>query len=90
MIDFALANEESREESQRVQEGWRERFNRLGEEKVTARAPAWPRLRPDRKKFDLVPEAAADVRRIFRMAEDSYGNKSITCTLSAERVKSIR
>jgi DNA invertase Pin-like site-specific DNA recombinase len=61
VIAFALANEESRKKSERVREEWRERFNRLDEEKITARVPAWLRLRPDRKAFEFVPKAAAFV-----------------------------
>jgi DNA invertase Pin-like site-specific DNA recombinase len=89
VLAFVLANEESRKKSERVQDEWRERFNKLDEGKVTARAPSWLRLRPDRKKFELIPAAAAVVRKIFRMAEDGYGVKAIVRALNEEGVPTI-
>jgi hypothetical protein len=56
---------------------------------VTARAPAWVKLRGDRKEFDLVPKKAEVVRRIFRMADDGYGIKAIARKLNEERVACI-
>ena len=89
VLSLFLGHEESRKKSERVVEEWRARLARADKEKATARVPAWLRLRPDRTAFELIPDAAAAVRRIFRMAADGDGIWVIVRTLNAEGVPAI-
>jgi DNA invertase Pin-like site-specific DNA recombinase len=88
---FALAilsrgNEESELKSQRVGAAWANKRKNASVQPMTKTCPAWLRLRPDRTAYDLVPDRAAVVRRIFRMSLDGYGAYTIAKVLNKERV----
>ncbi len=89
MLAMFLANEESRKKSERIGHAWAEKRRKAaaGNAKLTARCPAWLRLSDDRKSFELVPDRAKVVRRVFRLVADGYGFGAVAKTLNADGVK---
>lgn len=62
---LSRANEESRIKSSRLCAAWANKRERAKEQKLTSKCPSWLRMKPDRSGFELIPEKAAVVRRIF-------------------------
>jgi DNA invertase Pin-like site-specific DNA recombinase len=83
---LSRANEESRMKSSRLSAAWADKRTRLGEEKMTAVCPAWLHLNADRKGFEVIPEKAAIVRRIYEMAAQGKGKATIARTFNREQV----
>jgi hypothetical protein len=83
---LSRANEESRMKSNRLCAAWANKRARASEEKLTARCPAWLRMKPDRSDFELIPEKAAIVRRVFEMTAAGKGQNHIATTFNRERV----
>ena len=86
LLTFARAHEESAIKGARVSAAWSAKRDRAASEPLTMRCPAWLRLRDDRSGFDLIPERAAVVRRIFELAASGVGQHTIAATLNAEKV----
>lgn len=80
------AHEESRMKSQRISASWDAKRRRAGTEKLTAKCVAWVRLSQDRKRFELIPERAAVIRRIYQMTKKGHGAITIAKTLTREGV----
>jgi DNA invertase Pin-like site-specific DNA recombinase len=73
LLSFARANDESKNKSFRGKEVWKGR--RIKAAKgivVTARGPSWLKLDADRK-WQVIEDQAAVVRRIFSMAANGVG-----------------
>lgn len=89
VLTFIRANEESETKSRRVRAA-REAGRlaaREGKRKVlTAKCPAWLVAKPDRSGFEVLPERAAVVRRIYELASNGVGQHSIAQTLNSEKV----
>ena len=83
---LSRANEESRMKSQRLSQSWGAKRSRIHEEKMTAMCPSWLKLSADRKKFELVPDKAKIVRRIFEMAAEGKGRGFIARVFNTEHV----
>ena len=83
---LSRANEESRIKSSRLCAAWANKRERAGVEKMTARCPSWLRMKPDKSGFELIPEKAAIVRRIFEMTAAGKGQIHIAKTFTLERV----
>jgi DNA invertase Pin-like site-specific DNA recombinase len=82
-----LGNLENRKKAERVGEAWANKRAHANDEKLTAMCPSWLRLSEDRKRFDLIPERVAVVKRIFQMAGSGKGGHSIATVLRGEKVK---
>jgi len=83
---LSRANEESRIKSSRLCAAWANKRERAGVEKMTARCPSWLRMKPDKSGFELIPEKAAIVRRVFEMTAAGKGQIHIAKTFTRERV----
>jgi DNA invertase Pin-like site-specific DNA recombinase len=62
---MARAHEKSATKSLRLAKAWVSKRQNTNT-KLTARAPSWLRLKPDRTEFELIPERAAVVQRILK------------------------
>ena len=90
IIVFVRANEESELKSKRIGDGWldlREKVRR-GERKIATRHTV-PWVRVADGQFEVVDDLADIVRRIFQMALDGMGARTICTTLNHEQVKPI-
>jgi len=83
---LSRANEESRMKSLRICQAWAAKRAKVGEKKMTALCPFWLKLSADRSKFEIVPEKAAIVTRIFQMAAEGKGQNFIARTFNVEKV----
>lgn len=80
------ANEEGLKKGRRVAAAWEAKRARASEEKLTAIAPKWLSLRDDRASFDIIPEKAETVRRIFAEALEGKGQEAIASGLNLDGV----
>lgn len=81
------AHEESATKAKRLREAWGAKRAKAEKQPLTKLSPGWVRLRDDRSGFDLIPERAAIVRRIFDMTLAGKGQHSIADTLNREGVR---
>ncbi len=84
---FMRANEESATKARRLREAWGSKRKNATDRPLTRLCPGWMRLREDRSGFDLIPERAAIVQRIFRLTLEGVGQHSIASTLNREGVE---
>jgi len=80
------ANDEAETRSRRSKQNWIQKRKRALEEKLTAKAPAWLKLRADRKEWDLIPERVKLVKRIFAMALSGKGTHMTAEQLNREAI----
>lgn len=80
------AHEESATKAKRLREAWGAKRAKAEKQPLTKLSPGWVRLRDDRSGFDLIPERAAIVRRIFEMTLAGIGQHAIAETLNRESV----
>lgn len=66
MLKMQSGNAESKRKSRHVSAAWYAKREKLHSEgkKLTARCPAWLRMRPDRTAFEFIAERVALIRRI--------------------------
>ncbi|WP_234836052.1 recombinase family protein [Sinorhizobium meliloti] len=83
---FMRANEESEVKARRLREAWTAKRKAAGVKPMSAISPGWVRLREDRSGFDVIPERAAIVRRVFDMTLDGIGQHTIAMKLNREEV----
>lgn len=86
---MSRAHEESKMKSQRLAAAWSAKRSQVSQKKLTSRCVAWLRMTPDGKRFEVIPDKANTVRRIFEMAAQGKGANSITKALRTEKVKPI-
>ncbi len=84
---MSRAHEESKIKSERISAAWENKRKNIGKNKLTARAVGWVKLSTDRMKFDIIPDRAEIVRRIFEETANGIGSWSIVRKLNAEGVK---
>ncbi|MCU0783431.1 MAG: recombinase family protein [Verrucomicrobia bacterium] len=80
------ANDEAETRSRRGKQNWIQKRKRAFEEKLTAKAPVWSKLRADRKGWDLIPERVKLVKRIFAMAVSGKGTHMTAEQLNREAI----
>ena len=86
LVISSRANEEMKIKQTRVLNGWQRIRNAARTGTVmTETAPAWLRLTADRK-FEIIPERAQVVRRIYRLALAGMGKRRIVRALNSEGV----
>jgi len=89
VVKAQLANEESEKKATRLAAAWTSKRGRLarGETMVlTRRAPAWLTVEGTPPRFEVVPERAAIVRRIFEDTVAGLGKHHIARKLNREGV----
>ena len=84
VFGFARANEESAMKSRRVRAAWQHKRDNASARPLTAVAPGWLRLNGD--KFEVIPERAALVRRMFAMSSSGLGKSGIARQLNTEGI----
>ena len=91
LMKAKLANEESEKKSERVMSAWRAKHERArGGVVMTERCPHWLQVvgeEPNRR-FEVIPDRAEVVGRIFTMAADGLGHRAIASQLNSEGVQS--
>ena len=86
LVTFIRANEESATKSRRIEASWKRRRALAPERPMTSICPYWTKLTDDRASFELIPDRAAVVRRIFSDAFSGLGALTISRGLNAEKV----
>ena len=83
---MARAHDESRTKGKRVGEAWAKKRKAAREEgrPLTRRCPAWIRI--VNKKYEVIPEKAQIVQRIFRLAIEGHGSRTILKALNSDGV----
>lgn len=85
---MSRAHEESATKAARLSAAWSNKRNKARDEgrPLTARAPGWLRLRPDRNGYDVDEDRAEVVRRVFRDTAAGVGQFALTARLNSENV----
>jgi DNA invertase Pin-like site-specific DNA recombinase len=86
LLVAARAHEESAKKGRRVAEAWGRKRANAASRPLTRLCPGWLRLRDDRSGFDLIPDRAATVQRVFNMTLAGTGQHDIAKTLNREAV----
>lgn len=90
ILIFQRAHEESATKAYRLRSVWQEKRKKIasGEPvRLTSRGPQWLRPAGDGVSFEIIPDRGEVVRRIYKMALDGVGKKSISETLNTEGVQ---
>lgn len=88
LLVLMRANEESETKASRLRASW-ERKRELAKaegKRMTSRGPAWMEPSVDGQGFDLIPERAEIVRRIFQDTLEGKGQERIALELTQEGV----
>ena len=90
LLIFIRANEESATKARRLKSAWSSKRSRTGSEPMTSRCPGWLRLKrvslKDWGEWEVIPERAAVVQRVFREALEGRGQHAIAAGLNREGV----
>lgn len=89
VVKAQLSHEESDKKSQRISAAWASKHRRLecGERFVMSeRAPAWLRVTGSPRRFEIIEERAAVVRRIYEETAAGYGKNTILRNLNRDGV----
>jgi DNA invertase Pin-like site-specific DNA recombinase len=87
IIELSRGHSESRMKSERVGAAWARKKQRARDEGhiMTSKLPGWVRRKDD--QLELIPDRAAVVKLIFRLAASGYGAPSIIKRLIRDGVK---
>ena len=86
IVIMSRANEESAMKSMRIRSSWDAKRKGLETKRLTKRCPYWLKPSEGDTGFELIPERAEVVRRIFKMSRDGIGSATIVKTLNTEGV----
>lgn len=89
LLVMARAHEESARKAERVSAAWdQKRLRAVEGEAMTARCVAWCRAAGTgrERRYELIPERAAVVRRVFQETVDGMGRRVVVRRLNAEAV----
>ena len=86
LVYMMRANEESATKSVRLRAAWAARRDAPGSCYHGQQCPAWLTGRADKSGYEIIPDKAVIVRRIFREALDGDGLQTITQRLNQEGV----
>jgi Recombinase/Recombinase zinc beta ribbon domain len=89
VMEMGRVYEESSQRSARMAGAWATKRQRSADQKMTRRCPAWLRLREDRSAYDIIPDHAAVVRRIFDDAVAGIGAYSVARRLNREGIRTF-
>jgi len=90
IIKGELARDESSKKASRLSKSWAAKRERIGSGKeavMTKRAPGWLRVEGEPRRFVVIEERAAVVRRIFEDTVNGIGKATIARDLNREGVK---
>jgi hypothetical protein len=87
VMTFMRANEESATKSRRLLQAWEGKRSVATTKPLTSRVPAWLRLDRETGKFELIPDRAKLVERIFAMTLQGVGQHKIAETFNREGLK---
>lgn len=89
IIYMSRANDESARKSDRLSAVWAQKKKRAADGTasriVTSEAPRWLRANDDKTGFDIIPELAESVRRVFEMRINGAGIVAICRRANQER-----
>lgn len=80
------ANEESETKSVRLKDAWAAKREDIAVRKLTARAPAWLKLDKKKQQFQVLPDRAQILRRVFKLYLDGNGAEKISRLFNTERI----
>jgi DNA invertase Pin-like site-specific DNA recombinase/cell division protein FtsB len=83
---LSRANEESKTKALRISASWDAKRRNIKEQKLTGKCVGWLRLAADKKRFEIIPDRVAIVRRIFDMVIGGQGANGIAKALNREKV----
>ncbi len=89
IVKAHVAFEESEKKSQRVAAAWEQKRAKAkagDREAVTRRCPAWIAVDEKTRKYVLIEDRAAIIRRIFHLTVSGHGKHMIASTLNREGV----
>src|SRR5271165_5816466 len=86
LLVMSRAHEESVLKSDRVSAAWKNKRANAKTQKLTARCPAWLRISPDRKRFEVLEDRKLIVERIFRASANGMGSFGIARRLNQDGV----
>ena len=86
ILTFMRANEESATKARRVKAAWEAKRQAASTAILTRRAPSWLKLSKDGKRFELIPERATILGRIFEDYVAGMGQHAIAESLNREGV----
>lgn len=89
VVKAQLSHEESAKKSQRLAAAWAAKRKRLdsGEKFVMSRrAPAWLIVTGSPRRFEIIPERAAIIRRIFHETIAGFGKQHIAKKLNEDNI----
>ncbi|AHG47802.1 resolvase [Rhizobium leguminosarum bv. trifolii CB782] len=87
---FSRANEESATKARRLKEAWEGKRLRAATMPLTAICPAWLKLNDQRTTYEVIPDRADIVRRIFAMCLEGLGQHSIAARLNETGVATFK
>ncbi|QNK70557.1 recombinase family protein [Variovorax sp. PAMC26660] len=87
IVEMMRAHGESATKAARLKEAWQAKRSRLGTVNLTSIAPAWLKARPAKNGFDVIPDRADVVRRMFLDYLGGVGLESIASRLNQAAVK---
>lgn len=77
IVIMMRAHNESHEKSRRIGAAWQKKQANAENQKLTKTCPNWLVLAADRKKFEIVPDRAKIVQRIFKETIEGVGSSLI-------------
>jgi DNA invertase Pin-like site-specific DNA recombinase len=86
VLSFIRSHDESLQKGRRVRSAWESKRRTASDRPLTARCPAWLKLRPDRSEFDVLEDRARIVRRVYEMSAAGVGQHNIAMTLNDEQI----
>lgn len=89
IIVMSRAHEENKARGAKLAAAWADKKHRAREtgEILSRRGPAWTRFNDATGRFDLIPERAIVIRRIFKEAADGLGGSAIASRLNADGIE---
>lgn len=86
IVSLMRAHDESAMKSRRIAAAWSAKRARADREPMTSRCPGWLTYNKATRNFELIPERAEIVRRIFHATLAGVGAAAIARSLNAEGV----
>lgn len=87
VVLFMRANEESETKARRLRAAWENKRAKASSKPLTSLVPAWLQLNKVDNRFEIIPDRAALVQRIFTMSSSGIGMESIAETFNKEQIK---
>ena len=89
IIVMSRAHEENKARGKKLAASWAAKKARAREtgEILSRRGPSWTEFNDTSRRFDLIEDRAAIIRRIFKEATEGMGGTAISARLNAEGIK---